>query len=162
MTEDYWIMKLAGIFDRVRVGYVEFKKPDPTKEYSETENHLSDVQFCDHIADANVVTSKFNFSDDIHIPIIDIDVPIHSVPSTTPGHYHLYIDKQLTWQKYRFLLWALMQCGLVERGYYQASVKREMTVCRLPWVKKMPPKSLRDCQCELCLKGRRADQRGRS
>ena len=71
-----------------------------------------------------------------HKPVIDIDVPIRVVPSSTPGHSHLYVDVEMTWEEYAALLKALEVAGLVETGYVLASLDREATHVRLPWVKK--------------------------
>lgn len=65
-----------------------------------------------------------------HAPVIDIDLPCRLVPSRTPGHWHLYIDKMMPWWRYRLLLKALVIAGVVEPGYYRASVSRRMTFVR--------------------------------
>lgn len=77
----------------------------------------------------------FLHEDDVmHLPCIDIDHPCEWVPSETPGHGHLYIDKPMKWSTYRDLLWALHHAGLVEKGYVQASLKRQQTfVASKPW-----------------------------
>jgi hypothetical protein len=59
-----------------------------------------------------------------HAPVIDIDVPCELVPSSQIGHYHLYIHKEISWLQYRDILRALAVCGIVERGFYSASVNR--------------------------------------
>lgn len=42
-----------------------------------------------------------------HKLIIDIDHEAILMPSSTEGHYHLIIDKQIPWEKYEKLLLAL-------------------------------------------------------
>src|SRR5213595_1286206 len=77
------------------------------------------------IEEAEVVTSRLRDSfEEFHRPILDIDLPMHIVPSTTPGHGHLYIDKIITWEQYQTLLDALEFCGIIESGYLSASVAR--------------------------------------
>lgn len=71
-----------------------------------------------------------------HRPVLDIDVPLVAIPSSTPGHWHLYIDRQMTWQAYRRLLLALGEAGILEAGYVSASIEREHSALRLPWVRK--------------------------
>lgn len=71
-----------------------------------------------------------------HRPVLDLDFPAHVVPSSTPGHGHLYLDKVLTWSQYVKLLEVLAEVGILEPGYVQASIAREFTSVRLPWVKK--------------------------
>lgn len=72
----------------------------------------------------------------IHRLVVDVDVPIRIVPSSTPGHSHLYIDKGMTWDQVRRLLKAFVDAELVEHGYYAASLQRSCTHVRLPWIKK--------------------------
>lgn len=71
-----------------------------------------------------------------HKPVIDIDLDVKVVESTTPGHHHLFIDKVLTWDQYVRLLCVLAEVGLVESGYVSASIERGYTSVRLPHVKK--------------------------
>lgn len=58
------------------------------------------------------------------------------VPSTTPGHGHLYVDHPTTWEAYQKLLNALVDHGILEPGYVGASEDRGWTCVRLPWVRK--------------------------
>lgn len=72
----------------------------------------------------------------MHTVAIDVDHPVRVLPSTTPGHFHLLIDVPMPWWRYRRLLRALMKAGIIEPGYYSASVRRGATFLRLPWVRK--------------------------
>ncbi len=72
----------------------------------------------------------------VHRPVIDLDLPAQLVPSSTPGHHHLYIDKPMAWDVYMRLLVALADAGLVERGYVGATERRGYSAVRLPWVRK--------------------------
>lgn len=91
--------------------------------------------FVDNIAEADVINSQEKDTE-IHRPVIDIDLPMAIIPSTTPGHGHLYIDKPMSWYKYERLLYALESAGIIEEGYLGASLARGYTSVRLPWVKK--------------------------
>lgn len=71
-----------------------------------------------------------------HMPAIDVDVPVRVYPSSTEGHFHLYIDKPMSWRAYRRVLRALVRAGVVEKNYYNVSWNRKATHLRLPWVKK--------------------------
>lgn len=71
-----------------------------------------------------------------HRVVLDIDMEAELIPSSTPGHYHLYLDHELSWRQYRRLLVALAEAGIVEEGYVGASERRGFTCVRLPWVKK--------------------------
>jgi hypothetical protein len=72
----------------------------------------------------------------LHRPVLDIDFPAHLIPSTTEGHFHLYLDKAVTWEKYERLLTVLGEVGILEQGYVDASIARGYSSVRLPWVKK--------------------------
>lgn len=71
-----------------------------------------------------------------HTVMLDIDFPVRVVPSSSPGHYHLYIDHAVEHDKYFALLEALVGAGILEPGYVEASRARGATHLRLPWVKK--------------------------
>lgn len=71
-----------------------------------------------------------------HRPLLDIDFPAVVIPSSTEGHCHLYIDKELSWKDYRKLLNLLADLGIIEHGYRGASLARGYSALRLPWIKK--------------------------
>jgi hypothetical protein len=74
----------------------------------------------------------------VHRPVIDMDFPVKVIESSTPGHSHLYIDREIEWDDYVKLLEVMAEIGLVEPGYVSASKDRGFTALRLPWVKKHP------------------------
>lgn len=84
---------------------------------------------------ANIVGSLVNggrgLDNSIHMPAIDIDHRVEVVESRTPGHSHLFIDVPMTWEQYIKLLTVMVEVGIVERGYLDASIKRGMTALRL-------------------------------
>lgn len=71
-----------------------------------------------------------------HTVMLDIDHPVRVVPSSTPGHYHLYIDVPVKEEDYFLALRALALAGVIETGYYEASRARGGTHLRLPWIQK--------------------------
>lgn len=71
-----------------------------------------------------------------HRPLLDLDIAAAIIPSSTKGHGHLYIDKELTWKQYIKLLNVLADLEIIEPGYRGASIARGYTALRLPWVKK--------------------------
>lgn len=71
-----------------------------------------------------------------HAVLLDLDVPAYLVPSTRPGHSHLYIDVHVEEERYFELLDLLAKCGVIENGYADASKKKGGTFLRLPWIKK--------------------------
>jgi len=71
-----------------------------------------------------------------HKPMIDLDFGVEVVNSSTPGHNHLYIDKDLTEDQYIKLLTTMVEVGLVQPNVLEALKKRGQTHLRLPGVKK--------------------------
>lgn len=86
--------------------------------------------------DADVVSSEYLGFHGSHMLVLDIDVPAALIPSSTPGHSHLYINTYMPWQVYEKLLDALAEAGILEPGYVGASKARKATAVRLPWVSK--------------------------
>lgn len=78
--------------------------------------------------DANLVSSLC--ADGQHMPAIDIDLPIRVKPSSTEGHFHLFIDKKIPAEKYWELLRVMADCGIVEQGFYELSVARGSSFLR--------------------------------
>ncbi len=58
--------------------------------------------------------------------------PTRLVASSTPGHHHLYYDREITWEEYAELLRGLRDAGLIQRGFCRMSLRRKMTMLRLP------------------------------
>jgi len=83
---------------------------------------------------ANLISSEC--ADGLHAPVLDIDLPINVLPSSQLGHYHLYIDKKMSWEDYTILLKALAACGVVEKGFVDAALDKGYTAVRKPGVQK--------------------------
>lgn len=86
------------------------------------------------VSDAELIASLN--ADGKHRPLLDIDFPAAVIPSSTEGHCHLYIDKELEWKDYKKLLNILADLGIIEHGYRGASLARGYSALRLPWIKK--------------------------
>lgn len=72
-----------------------------------------------------------------HSPVLDIDIPVDLIESSTPGHYHLgFPSVEIDWDDYQYLLRALKKCGIIEPGYMGASIERGFTAVRTPDNKK--------------------------
>ena len=71
-----------------------------------------------------------------HMPVIDIDYPAELIPSSTPGHFHLYLNKACTWDQYKDVLRAMANAGLIQQGYLNWSLERGQSFLRRPGVKK--------------------------
>ena len=72
----------------------------------------------------------------MHAPILDIDVPAALVPSSTPGHSHLYLDVPMTWRQYKRLLKALARAGVIEKRWAKVSIQDRNTTLSVPWLTK--------------------------
>lgn len=89
------------------------------------------------IEEANLITSEVeDFFGKYHRPILDIDFEAALVPSSTPGHYHLYLDRLVPDKAYLAFLKAAAEAGIIQHGFYDGAVKRGATSARLPWIKK--------------------------
>lgn len=82
------------------------------------------------------VQFEFGPYEPVHVIALDIDKQCALIPSSTPGHHHLVINHRLEWSRYKTLLHALAEAGVIEFGFYDAAVQREETFLRLPWVHK--------------------------
>lgn len=87
--------------------------------------------------EANLIGSRLGVSG-LHAPVLDLDFPARLVPSTTEGHFHLYLDVAMTWRTYHDLLLALGRAGVLEPNYVAASLARRQTFVRKPGVVKPP------------------------
>lgn len=108
---------------------------------SKDNDHAYDEGFYTKIPDeaADIETAELISSlspTGMHRPLLDIDFPAVVIPSTTPGHGHLYIDKELSWKDYKKLLNLFADLGIIEHGYRGASLARGYSALRLPWIKK--------------------------
>lgn len=112
-----------------------------TEGYSEHDGPRVEV---DDIDQANVATSRtipdtlghIGFDGELHRPVIDIDMPAWLFESSTPGHHHLVIDRQMPFDDLVKLLRVMAEVGIVEPGFVAATERRGYSSMRLPWVKK--------------------------
>lgn len=88
------------------------------------------------IASADLVSSHVAGTKDMHAPCLDIDYAAELLPSSTQGHYHLFLNRQMPWRRYKKLLKALRKADIIEEGYYKMSMKRRGTFLRVPEVLK--------------------------
>lgn len=73
----------------------------------------------------------------MHKPVLDIDLPVLLEPSSSPGKFHLIIDKELSANEYDKLINTLVEVGILQKGIkkYQWD-KNGFTAVRLPGVMK--------------------------
>lgn len=91
------------------------------------------------LTSANIVTSEAAALPGVHRPVLDIDINHVYVPSSTEGHGHLYLNLDVDHAKWEQLMTTLYECGIIQEGYYQASLNRGYSAVRVPWVKKDKP-----------------------
>jgi len=72
-----------------------------------------------------------------HKLTIDIDLPCRLEESATPGHFHLFIDKEMSVGQYEGILSSLLSAGVIQGGIYWQLKNNDMTTVRLPGVGKM-------------------------
>jgi hypothetical protein len=86
--------------------------------------------------DANCISSLVYKDEEveIHYPLLDIDMSAALIPSRTAGHYHLYIDKQLSREDYQKLLTVLEEVGIINTGVLNQFDREGVTFLRLPGV----------------------------
>jgi hypothetical protein len=92
---------------------------------------------------ANLVSSLLENGK--HSPVLDIDFRASLIPSSTFGHFHLYLDGlELEWPAYVKLLAALRDAGVIQEGYFRLQTERGATFLRPPGVVKVPGDGLND------------------
>lgn len=85
--------------------------------------------------EGNLISSMVELN--LHRPILDLDFPHAYVPSSTPGHGHLYIDHILMDDtEYFGLLASLHHFGIVGKGSVEQFKAHAMSLVRAPGVKK--------------------------
>lgn len=83
---------------------------------------------------ANLVGSLC--ADGSHMPALDIDLPCELLPSTTKGHFHLYIDKPMSFMAYKKLVQAFIDAGIVEPNIMKYMELNGVTTLRPQNIKK--------------------------
>jgi hypothetical protein len=96
--------------------------------------------------EANLICSKVSesvdgvvferWNDELHIPMWDIDMELY-VRETSPGKFHLAINKQISRERYEAITRTLVAAGIVQRGWADSSYSSALGGClRPPWVSK--------------------------
>ena len=120
MNNEY---KILQSYRKFNVGVLDDNSENPIENHDIIEG-----------GEPNVTISSYTpNSHNIHI---DLDCDHLYVPSSTPGHGHLYIPNSLSLDHYIQFTRVLMDAGVVGTGWYDALVTRGYSTLRLPWVKK--------------------------
>src|SRR3989339_1311468 len=67
---------------------------------------------------------------------VKLDAPFRLIASSTAGHCHLYIDREVSWLQYKKLLVRFTEAGLIEGNYYRLCAKHEKGFLLKPGVTK--------------------------
>lgn len=130
---------LDPLWDRI-LAPLRWKKKDPRTFVSSSEagSTTDDGPDATDWDEATLVTSMLRPEQcsGPHWPVLDVDMPVHLHPSSTPGHFHLIIEKELEWDQYVKLLDTLAEVGIIEPGYAHVSKKRGYTTIRRPGITK--------------------------
>ena len=121
-----------------------FAKVQDFSDSCAPDGKLNDATPCDE-EHANLISSLLEAPEGIdpfdtggprHAVTLDIDMEARLLPSSTKGHYHLFIDRVLSWEQYVVLLQALAYAGIIEDGYFRAALRQKQTFVRKPGVTK--------------------------
>jgi hypothetical protein len=116
----------------LRSATVKFEEDSEKVETAAPQNIEADVQ----LSDANGIGSEVVTRPGQHKVVLDIDHDALLVPSSTPGHHHLYINKSMSWDMYQEVLKVLASAGIIQKNYMYASIKRGGSWVRTPWTRK--------------------------
>lgn len=123
----YWCAPDLGIENKpLIVSLIQYRQK---KNRTQIAPERSDVQ-------PNLISSRT--TDGRQMPIIDLDFDFHIVPSSTPGHVHLFLDHPMSRTRFTVLMLALWFSGAVEMGYAVWSLRRGGNFVRLPEIEKQP------------------------
>lgn len=75
-------------------------------------------------------------SDTLVEAVFQVIVPAKLVPSSTEGHFHLYLEMEMDWQDYLSLMRLMVGAGLLEKEWVELSERRKMAMLRKPGVRK--------------------------
>lgn len=65
-------------------------------------------------------------------PRLEFSVPVRLEPSATPGHFHAYLEAEMSWRSYRALLNAMMEAGLIESAWHDLAVSQAQAMLWKP------------------------------
>ena len=107
-------------------------------EYALSEEWQTQVQDVTVSDVATSITKDSTYGQPRHMVLLDIDYEAQLIPSSTPGHYHLYLDVPggIEHEKYMRLLRALSDAKVIEPGFAQSAISRGFSSLRLPWKSK--------------------------
>jgi len=113
---------------------IESPMPDPG-QIANLRDCLVDCGFVAPL-ERSLGVQMIKLDDDRLATLFAFNVGIRLLPSSTAGHYHLYIDHETTWDKFQRLLSAMYAAGFLGFDYYQMCTQSKMSFVRKPGVTK--------------------------
>jgi hypothetical protein len=114
----------------------DLNDPDYLNSVKREETTEDKANLVSSIMDDEYNMMRLNY-DIRHAPVLDLDFHCDLVPSSTPGRFHLFMDKEVNWLHYIPVLTAMAAAGLLEPGYVGASIAAGATFVRKPGVRKV-------------------------
>ena len=111
-----------------------FAQGEELAKFSDQDRHYgAHIMKIDAEHPANCVTSGPMDGESFHMPILDDDQGLFRVvPSRTPGHNHVYIDKAIRWRDFVRLLELLAELEIVDPKWARLSIDQLTATLRLP------------------------------
>lgn len=70
-------------------------------------------------------SSEFKFG-------IAFRAPVRLLPSSSLKHWHAYLDQEITWDAYVWILNRMRACHILNNGFEKFSIQRKMTMLLVP------------------------------
>jgi hypothetical protein len=111
---------------------------DPSESFTESErrcyvaNTVAGIESRTEVpySQAELIGSRIVGSDK-HLPILTIDYAARLLPSRSARHFHLYLDRPISWKAYKRLMRSMSRAGLMERGYVRMAIARGQSFVRV-------------------------------
>lgn len=81
---------------------------------------------------------------------LTLSVPVTAIPSSTRGHRHVYIDAEITWERYARLLGVLERARVLRGKFYAWALERRKTLLFKPGLTKRQIQFQRVMLCRGC------------
>ena len=120
---------------------LKFEKDVLQKEYFDlldilVELGITSEKFRSDMQNANMHTHFAGCDCTMTYPLLEFAAEFKLVGSSTSGHFHLYIKKEMPWKQYVKLLTAFYKANLIQKNFYQISIEDQMSLLFKPGIKK--------------------------
>lgn len=138
-TEPLCLPAFAGSLEKAYSEGVDIQDTTGETNDSDAFGYVLDEDHLLEGREVNVVSSKI-VGKNRHKILLDLDFDAALIPTSTPGHFHLYIDKTLTPTEYEEFLNVCLSIGLIAGGNMNQWNNHQKQYLRLPHVRKGGPK----------------------